>query len=92
MRIKHELIGREVLDSNGHEIGKVEDVNVDFESDRISAILFHEGGRFRGRDTLIPFSMVETVGERVILKKESGKESMGRGSMREKPMRRREEY
>lgn len=87
MRIKHELIGREVLDSNGHEIGKVDDVDVDFESERISAILLHEGGRLRGRDTLIPFSMVETVGERVILKKEGEEETMGRGSMR-----RREEY
>jgi len=87
LRIKHELIGREVLDSNGHEIGKVDDVDVDFESERISAILLHEGGRLRGRDTLIPFSMVETVGERVILKKEGEEETMGRGSMR-----RREEY
>ncbi len=71
MKIKDELIGREVLDSTGHEIGKVEDVDVDFDSQRISAIVLHEGGRLRGRERIIPFNMVETVGERIILRKES---------------------
>jgi sporulation protein YlmC with PRC-barrel domain len=71
LKIKDELIGREVLDSTGHEIGKVEDVDVDFDSQRISAIVLHEGGRLRGRERIIPFNMVETVGERIILRKES---------------------
>ena len=59
------------------EIGKVEDVDVNFESDRIDSIVLHEGGRFRGKERIIPYSMVETVGERVILRKES--ESLKRG-------------
>ena len=69
MKIKDEVIGREVLDSTGHKIGEVEDVDVNFESDRIEALVLHEGGRFRGKERIIPFSMVETVGERIILKK-----------------------
>ncbi len=92
MRIKDDLIGREVLDSNGHEIGKVDDIDVDFDSERIDAIILHEGGMLRGKDTIIPFTMIETVGERVILKKESEGGSQSRGSMREQPMRRRDEY
>ena len=68
MKIKDELIGMEVLDSTGHEIGKVEDVDVDFKSDRIDAIILHEGGRFRGKERIIPYGMIETVGERIILK------------------------
>jgi sporulation protein YlmC with PRC-barrel domain len=71
LKIKDEIIGKEVLDPTGHEIGKVEDVDVDFKSDRIDSIILHEGGRFRGRERIIPYSMIETVGERVLLKKES---------------------
>ena len=75
MKIKDEVIGREVLDPTGHKIGEVEDVDVDFESDRIEALVLHEGGRFRGKERIIPFSMVETVGERIILKKKSPKKN-----------------
>ena len=74
MKIKDELIGKEVLDSTGHELGKVDDVDVDFESDRIDSIILHEGGRLRGRDRVIPYSMVETVGERILLKKSGERE------------------
>ncbi len=76
MKIKDQLIGKEVLDSKGHEIGKVEDVDVDFDSDRIDSIIIHEGGRLRGSDRVIPYGMVDTVGERIILK--SKEESMVR--------------
>jgi len=76
MKIKDEIIGKEVLDSRGHEIGKVEDVDVDFKSDNIDSIILHEGGRLRGRERVIPYGMIETVGERIILK--SKEESMGR--------------
>ncbi len=79
MKIKDQLIGKEVLDSTGHEIGKVEDVDVDFKSDHIDSIILHEGGRFRGKERIIPYSMIDTVGERVLLKRES--ESMKREGM-----------
>lgn len=69
MKVKDELIGKEVLDSKGHELGKVDDIDVDFDSDRIDSIILHEGGRIRGRDRVIPYSMIETVGERILLKK-----------------------
>ncbi|MEN6552151.1 MAG: PRC-barrel domain-containing protein [Methanobacterium sp.] len=76
MKVKDELIGKEVLDSKGHELGKVDDIDVDFDSDRIDSIILHEGGRLRGRDRVIPYSMIETVGERILLKK-SGERSEG---------------
>lgn len=78
LKIK-DVIGKEVLDSTGHEVGKVEDVDVDFDSDRIDSIVLHEGGRLRGKERIIPYSMIDTVGERVLLKRESG--SMKREGM-----------
>lgn len=80
MKLKDELIGKEVLDSTGHEIGKVEDIDVDFDSDRIDSIILHEGGHFRGKERIVPYSMVDAVGERVLLKRES--ESKREGTMR----------
>jgi sporulation protein YlmC with PRC-barrel domain len=76
LKVKDELIGKEVLDAKGHELGKVDDVDVDFDSDKIDSIILHEGGRLRGRDRVIPYSMIETVGERILLKK-SGEKSKG---------------
>ncbi|WP_424353893.1 PRC-barrel domain-containing protein [Methanobacterium sp. MBAC-LM] len=81
MKIKDELIGKEVLDSKGHELGKVDDIDVDFDSDRIDSIILHEGGRLRGRDRVIPYSMIETVGERILLKKSGETEERREGIM-----------
>jgi len=75
LKIKDEFIGKEVLDASGHELGKVDDIDVDFKSDRIDSIILHEGGRLRGRDRVIPYSMVETVGERILLKRSGERES-----------------
>lgn len=90
LKIKDDLIGRDVLDPNGHKIGEVDDIDVDFDSERISSIVLHEGGRLRGKERIIPFNMVETVGERVILKKESRMEEESgneRGEGRESSLR-----
>ncbi|MCZ3366472.1 MULTISPECIES: PRC-barrel domain-containing protein [Methanobacterium] len=81
MKVKDELIGKEVLDSKGHELGKVDDIDVDFDSDRIDSIILHEGGRLRGRDRVIPYSMIETVGERILLKKSGETEERREGIM-----------
>lgn len=87
MKIKDELIGREVLDSTGHKIGEVDDIDVDFEGDRIDAIIIGEGKLIgRGNERIIPFNMIETVGERIILKK--GSSEREEGTMRDKPIMR----
>ena len=91
MKIKDDVIGRDVLDSTGHKIGEIEDIDVDFESERIEAIVLHEGGLLRGKERIIPFNMVETVGERVILKKESEMGSRREGNMEEERRGRRGE-
>ncbi len=72
MKIRDELVGRDVLDGTGHKIGEVDDIEVDFESQKIDALIIGEGKLIgRGNERRIPFNMVETVGERVILRRES---------------------
>ncbi|MGB9937370.1 MAG: PRC-barrel domain-containing protein [Methanobacterium sp.] len=79
MKIRDELVGRDVLDGTGHKIGEVDDIEVDFDSQRIDAIIIGEGKLIgRGRERRIPFNMVETVGERVLLKRETEGKTAGR--------------
>ena len=90
MKIRDELIGRDVLDYTGHKIGEVDDIDVDFEGDRIDALIIGEGKLIgRGKERIVPFNMIETVGERVILKRGTEREERigeREGTMRDKPL------
>jgi sporulation protein YlmC with PRC-barrel domain len=44
MLIKKEIIGKEVIDTSGIVIGKVEDVEVDFETQTLEAFVVGKGG------------------------------------------------
>lgn len=80
MKIRDNLIGKDVLDYTGHKIGEVDDIDVDFEGDRIDSIIVGEGKLIgRGDKRIVPFNMVETVGERVILKRETGERERSMG-------------
>ncbi|MGZ7044131.1 MAG: PRC-barrel domain-containing protein, partial [Methanobacterium sp.] len=48
MKIKDDLVGRDVLDETGHKIGEVDDLDVDFDSMKIDSIILHEGGHIIG--------------------------------------------
>ena len=63
LKIKDEVIGRDVLDPTGHKIGEIEDIDVDFESERIEAIVLHEGGLLRGKERIIPLTWLKLLGK-----------------------------
>ena len=44
MRIIEEIIGKEVLDSSAIVIGKVKDVEVDFETQSLESFILGKGG------------------------------------------------
>ena len=48
MRIKEEIIGKEVVDVNAIVIGKVKDVEVNFETKTLEAFLVGKGGILEG--------------------------------------------
>jgi sporulation protein YlmC with PRC-barrel domain len=75
MRIKEEIIGKEVVDSSGIVIGKVKDVEVDFETQIMESFIVGEGGFFAslGRskgETVVPYGMVKIIGDKLLLKNE----------------------
>ena len=72
MLIKKEIIGKEVVDTSGSIIGKVEDVEVDFETQTLVGFIVGKGGFFEGigrssGGTLIPYDSVKVVGDMILL-------------------------
>jgi sporulation protein YlmC with PRC-barrel domain len=70
--IKKEIIGKEVVDTSGIVIGKVEDVEVNFESQTLEGFMVGKGGIFEGLGrssggTLVPYGIVKVIGDKVLL-------------------------
>ena len=73
MRIIEEIIGKEVLDSSAIVIGKVKDVEVDFETKTLEAFILGKGGISEGLgiskgETIVPYEMVKKIGDKILLK------------------------
>ena len=69
-----EIKGKEVIDGKGNKIGEVEDIDLDLKNQRIEGLVLREGGitaKIKSGDTkTIPCNMIETIGDKVLLKKE----------------------
>ena len=75
MLIRKEIIGKEVIDTSGIVIGKIEDVEVDLETQTLEAFMVGKGGIFEGigkssGGTRIPYGNIKTIGDKVLLKNE----------------------
>ncbi len=75
MRIKEKIIGKEVVDNHALLIGKVKDVEVNFETKTVEAFIIGKGGLFEGlgssNDIVVPLSMVIAVGDKILVKSEN---------------------
>lgn len=74
MRIANELIGKEVMDSDATFIGKVVDVDIEFENDKIldfSLIVSKKGIQetlnIKKGELVIPWDFVKAIGDKMIL-------------------------
>lgn len=74
MRIAKELIGKEVMDSDATFIGKVVDVDIEFENDKIldfSLIVSKKGIQetlnIKKGELVIPWDFVKAIGDKLIL-------------------------
>ncbi len=75
MRIKDEVIGKEVIDISGIVIGKVKDVEVNFETQIMETFIVGKGGIFGGfgrsdNEIMIPYDLVKIIGDKILLKNE----------------------
>jgi sporulation protein YlmC with PRC-barrel domain len=72
MKIDNELVGKEVIDDSGDQVGVVKDVEWDFDSKRVESIELEEGGISSklglGDKKIIPINMVKEIGDKVLIK------------------------
>jgi sporulation protein YlmC with PRC-barrel domain len=76
MRIKEKIIGKEVVDVNANVIGKIKDVDVNFENKTLQAFIIGKGGILEGlgssgNDIIVPLHMVMAIGDKILVKSEA---------------------
>lgn len=68
----NDMIGKEVIDESGDQVGIVKDVEWNPQSKTVEYILLAEGGISAklglGDKKLVPIDMVENIGEKVMIK------------------------
>ncbi len=73
MKIEDELKGKDVIDDNGDKVGEISDVEWNPETNMVESFVVTEGGASAaigmGEKRLIPFEDVDTIGEKVLLKR-----------------------
>jgi len=67
-----DIKGKEVIDGKGNSIGQVEDIDLDLRNRKVESLIIREGGLTArigtGDIKTIPCSMVDKIGEKVLLK------------------------
>ena len=72
MRSK-DIIGKEVLDTEVHTVGKVIDIEIDPENYTIKSLIVQEGNiqeriNIKKSENVIPIEMLSTIGDKILLK------------------------
>jgi sporulation protein YlmC with PRC-barrel domain len=72
VKISDELIGKDVIDESGDQIGIVNDVDWDFDMNKVIAIHLKEAGISAkiglGDKKIVPYEKIETIGDNVLIK------------------------
>jgi sporulation protein YlmC with PRC-barrel domain len=72
MKIESELLGKEVIDASGDQVGIVKDVEWDFKSKEVKSIELKEAGISAkiglGEKKVVPINMVDEIGDKVLIK------------------------
>ena len=73
MRINEQLKGKEVIDSSGMVLGKVKDVEINWDENQIIMIVLGGGGFLESLggskdEKVIPYDMVNHIGDKILLK------------------------
>ena len=77
MRVAKQIIGKEVIDSSAMVIGKVKDVEINWGTKEIEAIVLGRGGIMESlglskEEVVIPYDVVKQMGDKILLKENIG--------------------
>jgi sporulation protein YlmC with PRC-barrel domain len=72
MKIEGELLGKEVIDASGDQVGVVKDVEWDFRSKEVKSIELKEAGISAklglSEKKIVPINMIDEIGDKVLVK------------------------
>ncbi len=72
MKINEELLGKEVIDESGDQVGIVKEVDWDFTSNRVTGIILKEGGISAkiglGEKQMVPYENIDDIGDKVLIR------------------------
>jgi sporulation protein YlmC with PRC-barrel domain len=72
MKISDELIGKDVIDKSGDQVGLVKDVEWDFEANAVRSIILKEAGISAkiglGNKKIVPYEMIDVIGDKVLIR------------------------
>lgn len=77
MRVTKQIIGKEVIDSSAMVIGKVKDVEINWGTKEIEAIVLGNGSiserlGLSKEEVVIPYDVVKQMGDKILLKENMG--------------------
>ncbi|MDR3291549.1 MAG: PRC-barrel domain-containing protein [Methanobrevibacter sp.] len=73
MKVNHDVVGKEVLNTTGAIVGKVHDMEFDEQTREIKSIIIKKGGltstlNISKAENVIPFDMIKAIGDKILLK------------------------
>ncbi len=76
LRIREEIIGKEVLNGQAEVLGRVKDVEVNGETNEIEALILSKGGiseslGLSSNEVIIPIEQVKQIGDKILLENET---------------------
>lgn len=73
MKVKGDLIGREILDADIQIVGKVSDVILDTDTFEVTDLVIKKTGlseQIKASEDLVPMELVKVIGDKILLKGE----------------------
>lgn len=68
-----DLSGKDIIDSNGDKVGEVDDVEIDVMNKMVTGVIAKEGSLSAklgmGKEKMISMDMIDTIGDKIILKR-----------------------
>jgi len=74
MRVAEQIKGKEVIDSTAMVVGKVKDVEINWNDNKIDAVIVGSGGLSESLglskdEAIIPYDAIEQIGDKILLKR-----------------------
>ena len=82
MRINEQLKGKEVIDSSGMVVGNVKDIELNWDDNKIEAIVLGQSGISESLglskdEKIIPYDMIKQIGDKILLKRDKDEPKSG---------------